>query len=647
MTQRDNWENKHLKDVARYVRQIEAIYRSAVRDIASIGAAMPDFNPDKPFSFADYPNTRARMEKLLKSLKNDIQLVVLNGIEAEWTLANNKNNELCNVVFGKYAKKLTTQQERRYYSNNDKARKAFAERKVAGLDLSDRVWRYTDQFKSEMEMGLDLGLRDGLSADEMSRTLRQYLQQPDRLFRRVKDEHGLLHLSKQAKAYHPGQGVYRSSYKNARRLAATETNIAYRTSDYTRWQQLDFVVGIEVKLSNNHTLNGVPFTDICDDLAGKYPKDFKFTGWHPHCRCYAVSILKTPEEMEADNERIMAGEPLDGESVNKVDDVPDKFSDWLTTNKERIERSKSLPYFMRDNEKYCPQMHITQAAAKGVKEAHSLNDKLVETLQKSTEKGSPLKLKDPDNITDEEVKDTLITFADNNPGLFIGGLKDVKIVHSEDACFFMANSRSYTGTGIYNMAGNTIKIVDKDFKLPNGETFNPFKELKGAFKAISTGVDMTFKQEYAIESLWHEMRHSSAVGWKNLRNKTPLKRDSMETINQFCARHSYKGFVQSLGGKAVNTERIIEQGYGYGRFVSNFQSLLKHINVTQSEAHAYFKDMILETPYEEIYGEIVKYVRVKSKYDLKTTKEIVKNMIEKPSKAFTDELQKIKRATGV
>ena len=386
MTPKDKWEDRHLKDVARYVRQIEAIYQSAVRDIASIGAAIPDFNPDKPFSFADYPNTRERTQKLLKSLKNNIQLVVLNGIDAEWTLANNKNNELCNVVFGKYAKRLTDTQARRYYGTNDNARKAFAERKVAGLDLSDRVWRYTDQFKAEMEMALDLGLRDGLSADEMSRELRGYLKNPDKLFRRVKDEHGVMHLSKQAATYHPGQGVYRSSYKNARRLAATETNIAYRTSDYTRWQQLDFVVGIEIKLSNNHTLNGVPFTDICDELAGKYPKDFKFTGWHPHCRCYAVSILKTPEEMEADNKKIMDGRSLDGQSTNRVKEVPGKFKQWLADNESRITKAKSLPYFMRDNEKYCTQTYITKTAAKGVKEAQAFNDKLSKTSDTATQK---------------------------------------------------------------------------------------------------------------------------------------------------------------------------------------------------------------------------------------------------------------------
>ena len=157
--------------------------------------------------------------------------------------------------------------------------------------------------------------------------------------------------------------MYRSAYKNARRLAATESNIAYRTADYERWQRLDFVVGIRVVLSNNHTLNGEPFYDICDRLSaplgskatkgrGCYPKDFKFTGWHPLCRCHTETILKTLDEMRADEARILAGEPVSTQSENSVDDVTQEFKDWIKENEERIERAKSLPYFMTDNPKY-------------------------------------------------------------------------------------------------------------------------------------------------------------------------------------------------------------------------------------------------------------------------------------------------------
>lgn len=347
MARQNKWDSKHLKDLERYARQIDAIYQSAVREAASIGTTIPNFSPNKPFSFADYPSTRNRVEKLLDGLKSGVKTVILNGVDAEWTLANNKNNELCNLVFGKNANKLSEAQQRRYYRSNGAACDAFKTRKTAGLNLSDRVWRYTDQFKSEIEMGLDLGLRDGLSADEMSRELRQYLKYPDKLFRRVRDEHGQLYLSQAAKAFNPGRGVYRSSVRNAERLARTETNMSYRTSDYERWQQLDFVVGIEIVTSNNH-----PVVDICDELAGRYPKNFKFTGWHPQCRCHAVSILKTPEEITADNERIMNGEELNGESVNRVDDVPESFNQWMINNEKRLTTAKSIPYFISENSKY-------------------------------------------------------------------------------------------------------------------------------------------------------------------------------------------------------------------------------------------------------------------------------------------------------
>ncbi|MDR0733806.1 MAG: hypothetical protein LBF08_07090 [Dysgonamonadaceae bacterium] len=343
----DKYNKQHLRNLGLTEKQITAIYDSAVREATAIGASIHDFNPQKPFSFADYPQTKARIDKAIKELQTNVETIIVNSVRSEWTLANNKNNALCDWVFGNNKRNLSKAQERKYYNNNDKALDAFLKRKTAGLNLSNRVWNYTNQFKSEIEMGIDIGLRDGLPASDIARDLKQYLNQPDTLFRRVRDEHGQLHLSKVAKAYNPGAGVYRSSYKNAMRLARTENNIAYRTSDYERWQQLDFVVGIEVRLSNNH-----PFADICNDLAGKYPKTFNFTGWHPQCRCYAISILKTEKEMEADNKRIMNGEEPAADSVNSVKDIPDNFKKWVTDNEIRIIKANekgSLPYFLKDN----------------------------------------------------------------------------------------------------------------------------------------------------------------------------------------------------------------------------------------------------------------------------------------------------------
>jgi hypothetical protein len=351
----DDYDIRHLRNIGLTDRQIARIFNSAAEEAAKIGMKVTEIKPGSPFRFSDYPQTKKLAQKMLDRLRKKIETVIISGIETEWTLANNKNNVLCDRVFGDNKYKLTKAQERRYYSNSDKALEAFLERKTNGLNLSDRVWKYSNQFKDEIETGLDLGIRNGLSAAEMARDLKQYLQYPDKLFRRVRDERGQLHLSKAAKDFHPGTGVYRSSFKNARRLAATETNMAYRTSDHTRWQQLDFVVGIKISLSNNHTLNGVPFTDVCDDLQGRYPKDFKFTGWHPLCRCFAVPVLKTEAEMKADNVRMLRGEEPSEGSVNEVGDVPENFKKWVTDNADRIAVSGykgTTPYFLLDNDRY-------------------------------------------------------------------------------------------------------------------------------------------------------------------------------------------------------------------------------------------------------------------------------------------------------
>ena len=352
------YEQQHLRNILRLEKRIGKLFDEAAARVALLSESVDDFSPEEVFAFDKYPYLRNRAKKLMLELHGALSTTVADGVRTEWDLANAKNDLLVRSVLGSAAKHLSPERRARYFSTNAGACTAFLARRERGMNLSERVWNLTEQFKEELEMGLDLGLRDGVSAVEMSRTLRAYLRNPDALFRRVRDEHGVLHLSERAKAYHPGRGVYRSAYKNARRLAGTEVNIAYRTADHLRMQELDFVVGVEINLSENHTCLGVDgkphrFHDICDDLKGKYPKTFKFTGWHPHCRCFVTPILKTEEEFDADTGRILNGEePTEG-SENEVNELPDEFKSWLQENKGRIDAATargSLPYFIKDNE---------------------------------------------------------------------------------------------------------------------------------------------------------------------------------------------------------------------------------------------------------------------------------------------------------
>lgn len=353
MAKRDKYDRLANKELAELLREIDALYDDLASTIGFIGASSAsEVDKGKPFSLSDYPFLKKRVDTALQKLAKRLDTAIVNGVRSQWTLANKKNDELCRLVFGKHIDSITEARRRSYFTSNDAALAMFILRKETGLSLSQRVWKYAEQTKGEIESTLELGIKTGEDATTMARDLREYLRFPDKLFRRVRDEQGKLHLSKNAAAFHPGQGIYRSSYKNARRLAATETNIAYRSADHLRQEQFDFVVGITINLSNNHTtLNSkgvaVPLHDICDELKGDYPKWFKFVGWHPQCRCFVTTILKTPEEVMRDSDGIDRG------SVNEVKSMPPQWNEWVANNQARIDRAEdggNLPYFLRDNE---------------------------------------------------------------------------------------------------------------------------------------------------------------------------------------------------------------------------------------------------------------------------------------------------------
>lgn len=338
------WDTEHFQNTERFAKLVRNLYLAAIREATRLGLSV-DHDPSKPFRFSDFPSLNKRVQQLFDDLAGNIQTVIHNGVDSEWDFANDKNDELLKSVF-KTDKKLPERALARYTGRNQEALTAFKERKANGLDLSDRIWNPVKQFRSELEMALELGIADGKSADQISRDIRSYLENPDMLFRRIrKRKDGPLRLSQHAKAYNPGRGVSRSSYKNAQRLARTEINMAYREADFNRWQNFDFVVGIEVRRSNN------PYgCDVCESLKGRYPKNFKFRSWHPNCRCHAISILATEEEINELELRMLNDEDLsDFRSVNEITEMPAGWDKWIKANEDRLLRAKSQPYFIRDN----------------------------------------------------------------------------------------------------------------------------------------------------------------------------------------------------------------------------------------------------------------------------------------------------------
>lgn len=342
-----------LRQSAEIDRLIDDYLRQAV-----LQAVRSNPSPSGDFRFRDFPALSRAVDDILRRMSERVTDTIQVGSEWAWDLADMKNDDMVASILKVIgASRVPAEALRRWGQKNLPALAAFQQRKIGGMNLSDKVWAYSRGVKGDLELALDLGIGEGKSADSLSRAVRGFLREPDRLYRRVRDDKGILRLSRAASNYHPGQGVYRSSYKNAHRLAATETNMAYRTADHERVSRLDFVLGIEIHLSNNHTrLNakGVPepFFDICDELKGRYPKDFIFKGWHPLCRCYTTTILPDKDEFFKYLDAMDENGDSSYRFEDEVTEMPRQIEDWLRDNEYRVIRAKSLPYWIKDNPEY-------------------------------------------------------------------------------------------------------------------------------------------------------------------------------------------------------------------------------------------------------------------------------------------------------
>lgn len=278
--------NAHIQRVAKYQQMLERFFDDATSEFCKLfGKAK--YDDSSQFFFEDYPTLKKKADSVVNSLSSSIYNVILTGTSAEWKKSNEITDQMVIDLFksrGVDIDKIKNSDVVDLFNNHDKALDAFQKRKINGLSLSDKVWNMAEYHRLETQLALSI--ESGDSAAELARKVKKCLNEPDKLFRRVRDKYGELKLSKNAKAYHPGAGAYRSSVRNAQRLARTEINMAYREAEMQRYQDLDFIVGFEVKRSTH------PYPcDICESHKGKYPKDFKFNGWHPNCYSKDSEVL--------------------------------------------------------------------------------------------------------------------------------------------------------------------------------------------------------------------------------------------------------------------------------------------------------------------------------------------------------------------
>lgn len=352
-----------------YNKRLGRLYSDYVKKLTSLGYGEDVLEDDALFNFDNFPQLKARLDDIFNDYYQNSLLCYKSGITDGVALAYNHDE----MVIGGYS--VLTDKAIRVA--RDTAAATFISNRLKaknGLNLAQIVWNYCQQTKSEFEMAMSNTIADGIgkgsSAEEIGKSIRKYLNDPDMMYRR----YHTIKVQKNGKKKDVvtwrrrriidgkvrfieeplekvGMGVYRSARKNALRVARTEINAAYHKARNERWQNEPFVIGQYIHVSPQHNID-----DICNDLEGRYPKDFDWRSWHSNCICTSDPITIQGEEKKEFYKRLMAGEDMSNYvSPFAILTMPEKYNQYIRDNSEAIVKAGmrgKLAWHLQDNTKY-------------------------------------------------------------------------------------------------------------------------------------------------------------------------------------------------------------------------------------------------------------------------------------------------------
>lgn len=406
-------------------------------------------------------------------------------------------------------------------------------------------------------------LRDNIYVFSGCKTYAELQELSDLL---VDDEGNIKGFSKFFKDTREIHNTYNRNYLESEYLFATQSaRMAGKWADYEQYGDryyLQYRTANDSRVRYEHSvLHNITLPQSDEFWNNYYPPN----GWR--CRCNVVQVRKSKYE------------PSDSTTAQ---DLGSKAT--YTVGKGGVNTSAIFRFNAGKQKIIFPLHHPYFKNKEVVKVSKDIASK--KTSEKTDKAKRIINLSEyikGDEPTNKEVKNILTKYAELESDDFRRGLDNVSFRKSRS--YLMQHSMSYKPkTGEWS-SGSTIAISTHDFSVKiNGkyEVFNPAKELKEALAAIKRGDELTFNQEYSIESLWHEILHGKTKSKPF--DLSSGQRQTMETVNQFCARHTYDKFIEKLGGKASHKDTILDNGLGYQKWVADFRKLLKDNEISEDKA---------------------------------------------------------------
>lgn len=364
------------------------------------------------------------------------------------------------------------------------------------------------------------------------------------------------------------------------------------------------VIGYRIEVAKTNKYGRARHRDICDELAGDYPKDFVFKGWHYNCRCVVHPIIDKNLLTPA-----LAARGFVGADKNTRITVPASARKLITENYPAY--SDAFPALVNSNYvNYRGQMRFLQ-----------------------------------DMGVDEKLNYYLDGILREADGFFAGASAvQVNVSASADKDVMMDTRKE----------GNRYRINMSD--APASDGHNPARHTLEAFQKAGTGVPLTREQMSATSDLVHEMVHTMSEDYtmSEAMDKYPQYRDdfidfslvpdspqrqALEMITEWYSREIYPQ-VAAKQGWTLPDDYARHIGTGYRDMVANFEgfiSTLENPERFRASVAEILRGRDKAMAYRKLAELIKKSGALKKGYRAQT---LLDNMIYESPESFAGRLEK-------
>jgi len=210
-----------------------------------------------------------------------------------------------------------------------------------------------------------------------------------------------------------------------------------------------------------------------------------------------------------------------------------------------------------------------------------------------------------------ELDESLRRLTVNQPDWFPSGYQGLAIVDGGETLFAAVESGQF-------YLSNSDALVSG---------YRPAEAFRAALQKIKAGQPLSFYEEYATETIWHEMMHgrTGVIAARRDVEKEPLE----EGIVQLAARSTYDRLLTALGGaKPSHQDAILENGLAYPSVTRNLVELIRRAGVDEKQVEQIliqygpqwlepFKQLLAEGLNTKRAGSLLRYANTKPLADFR------------------------------